>query len=125
MEERDMTDCEMLVMKIVWSDETPLSMKEITARVNQRYNKDWKTQTVSTFLARLVRKNYLTMERKGRVFFYHPAVTEEEYGKKEITKCVDFWGGGKVDALLAAFAKVRKFTKDEKKQIQKMLNDMD
>lgn len=119
-----MTECELMIMKTIWSDENPLSMKEITARVNEQFGRNWKTQTVSTFLTRLVKKNFLTMERKGRVFFYHPEVTEEEYGKKEIAKCVDLWGNGRIDVLLAAFANVRKYSDEEKKSIQKLLDEM-
>ena len=50
-----LTDCEQLVMKTVWDAEEELSLMEIMQRVNDRYHKDWKPQTVSTFLARLVR----------------------------------------------------------------------
>lgn len=124
MEERDMTDCELMVMKTAWSSDEPLSMKEITTRVNAEYKRDWKTQTVSTFLARLVKKGFLTMERRGRVFFYHPEVSEEDYGKKEIAKCVNFWGGGRIDKLLAAYAGVRRYTEEEKQCIRELLNEL-
>jgi predicted transcriptional regulator len=125
MEDRGMTECELLVMKVIWSSDRNLSMKEVTELVNSTYGKSWKTQTVSTFLARLVRKEFLTMERKGRVFYYQPTILEADYGKKEIEKCVNFWGAGKINSILAAFSEVRKFTKDEKEQIQSLLNDMD
>ena len=44
-----LTDCEQLVMKTVWDAEEELSLMEIMQRVNDRYHKDWKPQTVSTF----------------------------------------------------------------------------
>ena len=65
-----LTTCEELVMKTIWDASEELSLTEIMQRVNEKYHKEWKPQTVSTFLARLVRKGYLQYYRKGRVFFY-------------------------------------------------------
>ena len=68
----NLTDCEQLVMKTVWDAEEELSLMEVMQRVNDKYHKEWKPQTVSTFLARLVRKGYLRHYRQGRgVLFYH------------------------------------------------------
>ena len=63
-----LTDSELLAMKTIWESGEPLSVQEIMERTNQKYGKQWKVQTVSTFLGRMVKKGYLKMERKGRVF---------------------------------------------------------
>lgn len=123
MEERAITDCELLVIKVIWGNEEAMSIKDIQSRVNSQYNKEWKIQTVSTFLARLVRKNYLRMERRGRSFYYYPLVSEEEYGRMEIVKCVDLWGNGKIHALLSAFSEVRGLTDDEKQKIREIVEN--
>ncbi len=123
--QEELTECELLVMKVIWHSNEALSIQEIAARINQDYKKDWKVQTVSTFLSRAVKKEYLCMKRHGRLFYYYPLVSEEEYGKREITKCVDFWGDGKVDSLVASFAEVRKLTQEEKDSIRRLLDDMD
>lgn len=120
-----LTECELIVMKIIWQSEEALSIQEILKQLDEVYHKNWKIQTVSTFLSRSVKKGYLKMTRKGRQFFYTPLVSEEEYGKREITKCVNFWGNGKIDALVASFTKVRKFTDEEKSHIRSLLDDMD
>ncbi len=120
-----LTECELIVMKIIWQSGEALSIQEILAQLDEVYHKNWKIQTVSTFLSRSVKKGYLKMTRKGRQFFYTPLVSEEEYGKREITKCVNFWGNGKIDALVASFTKVRKLTDEEKSHIRSLLDDMD
>ena len=63
-----LSECEVLVMKVIWQNSEAMSIQEITSRINQRYGKDWKVQTVSTFLSRAVKKGYLEMRRKGRTF---------------------------------------------------------
>ncbi|MBO5033291.1 MAG: BlaI/MecI/CopY family transcriptional regulator [Lachnospiraceae bacterium] len=121
----ELTDCETLVMKVIWESEEVMSVQEITSRINQRYHRDWKIQTVSTFLSRAVKKGYLDMKRKGRTFHYYPKVTEEAYGRREITKCVDVWGGGKLENLIASFAQAKRLTEEEKMQIRSLIDDMD
>ena len=55
----NLTDCEQLVMKTVWDAAEELSLMEIMQRVNDKYHKKWKPQTLSTFLEMLVKKGYL------------------------------------------------------------------
>lgn len=64
----ELTNCEVLAMKVIWHSEEALSIQEITRAVNAAYDKDWKVQTVSTFLSKMVKKGYLDMQRKGRFF---------------------------------------------------------
>lgn len=120
----ELTDCEVLVMKVIWHSEEALSIQEITGAVNATYDKDWKVQTVSTFLSKMVKKGYLDMQRKGRYFFYYPLVTEEEYGDREIKKCVELWSNGKIDGLLAAFTRTHKLTEEERKRIGGILDEL-
>ncbi len=120
----ELTDCEVLVMKVIWHSEEALSIQEITGTVNATYDKDWKVQTVSTFLSKMVKKGYLDMQRKGRYFFYYPLVTEEEYGDREIKKCVELWSDGKIDGLLAAFTRTHKLTEEERKRIGGILDEL-
>ena len=120
----ELTDCEVLVMKVIWHSEEALSIQEITGAVNATYDKDWKVQTVSTFLSKMVKKGYLDMQRKGRYFFYYPLVTEEEYGDREIKKCVELWSDGKIDGFLAAFTRTHKLTEEERKRIGGMLDEL-
>lgn len=100
MEFADLTDCEQLVMKTVWDADQELSMTDITQRVNETYHKEWKAQTVSTFLARLVRKGYLRHYRKGRIYFYQSLVAQEDYVGELAQRFIEFWNQGSVDAFL-------------------------
>lgn len=121
----ELTNCEVQVMKVIWHSEEALSIQEIMRAVNAAYDKDWKVQTVSTFLSKMVKKGYLDMQRQGRYFFYYPLVSEREYADREIKKCVELWGDGKIDGLLAAFTRMHKLTEEEKQRIGGMLDGLD
>lgn len=121
MGRQDLSKCEGMVMKTIWSSGDILTMQEITVKVNALFHKTWKTQTVSTYLARLVKKGYLSMERQGRVFYYHPLIAEEDYAQREITKCMDMWGNAKAGALLSAFTQAKGLTEEEREYIRSIL----
>ena len=88
-----LTNCEELVAIIIW-DSYPdqLSLTEIMQKVNSRFNKEWKPQTVSTFLARLVTKGYLSSYRQGRVFYYIPDITKETYASIKLAEYCELYG---------------------------------
>lgn len=123
--EEELTNCEVLVMRVIWNSAEIMSIQEITSKINHTFHKDWKTQTVSTFLSRAVKKGYLEMKRNGRSFDYYPLVSEQEYGKREINKCVEIWSDGKLENLIASFAETNKLSEQEKMQIRRVINDMD
>lgn len=120
-----LTDCEELVMKTVWDAEEELSLMEVMARVNDKYKKEWKPQTVSTFLARLVKKGYLKYYRQGRVFFYQILIPLEEYKGQITNEYVDFWNHSNADEFLCALTEKRPLRKDEIDRIQKLIDGMD
>ena len=88
MKFQNLTNCEELVMKTVWDAERELSLADVTRRVNETYHKEWKPQTVSTFLARLVRKGYLENHREGRGFYYQILVPQKDYLDEMAEKAV-------------------------------------
>ncbi|MCH5261619.1 MAG: BlaI/MecI/CopY family transcriptional regulator [Lachnospiraceae bacterium] len=118
----NLTDCEQLVMKTVWDAADELSLMEIMQRVNDKYHKNWKPQTVSTFLARLVRKGYLRHYRQGRVFFYKILIPLEEYKGQLTSDYVDFWCSGKADELISALIQARPLRREEIAAIKEMIN---
>lgn len=83
-----MSQCEEKIMLVVWEAAEAPDMREVMELANRRYSKEWKPQTVSTFLARLVQKGYLTAARKGRYTHYHPVQSFEDYRREKISEVV-------------------------------------
>ena len=120
-----LTECEVVVMKCIWETDHDMALPEIMSMVNSRYHKEWKPQTVSTFLTRLVKKDFLNMYRQGRSFLYHPLVEERAYGEGQITKCADLWCNNDADLFLSALNKQRKLKKEEIDRIRALIDQLD
>lgn len=125
MRAKEITECEKVVMKCVWDSEEDLSMQEITAQVNSLYDKNWKTQTVSTFLARLVRKDYLKMYRKGRCFYYQALVEREEYKDDVLKDYIQFWNGGNMSAFVCGLFNKSFMSQSDKEELKKKIDELD
>ncbi len=97
---QSLSESEMEVMRVIWASPTPVTSAEMLERFSA---KGWKIQTVSTFLTRLVDKGALKMEKRGRGNLYSPALTPEEYRRREARNVVDTMYGGSMLDFMAAF----------------------
>lgn len=93
-----LTDGEEAVMKAVWDCRKEPVLSDIVERVTGIYGRDWKPQTVSTFLAKLVRKNYLKLQRNGKIYTYKVLVSEEDYNREQLKRLyIYLYKGNKED----------------------------
>lgn len=86
-----LTESEEIVMKSAWDckKENPVlaDIEEIATTV---YGKDWKNQTISTFLQRLVQKKYLRIQRDGKRYPYEILIDERTYRKAQLRRLYYF-----------------------------------
>ena len=127
MLKNELTNVEMLIMKCIWDTPEELALSQLVAMVNERFDKDWRPQTISTYLAHLVRKGYLTMRRHGKVFLYHPEVTEKEYRSTQVGELVHYWGdpGTPKEFLSAFFDSDEKEKKEDLDTLKSMIDELD
>ena len=100
-----------------------LALQDIMNRVNQENGKSWKPQTVSTFLARLVKKSFLTVYRKGRYSFYQPAVSKEDFWKATVQENARFFDKGDMAAFACHLCEDA-LTKEEVQVLKKKLDEL-
>lgn len=116
-----LTDCEQQVMKCIWRADRDLTMMEIVDRVNKAFNKTWKPQTISTFLSRLVKKDFLNMYRQGRLFYYQSLIPENSYSQHVMNQNVEFWFDGDASKFVEAIINERGLSKEEISSIKELL----
>jgi predicted transcriptional regulator len=125
MEEKKLSACESLIMKVIWDAEEDISIPELTEQLRVRFDKDYKRTTVVTFLLRLSDKGYAKTYRKGKLSYAHAVRTEEEFKQKLATEETDFWFRGRAAGFLSALAANHKLTKKDAEEIRAILDDLD
>lgn len=91
MQIEKLTESEEIVMKAIWICGKEPGLTDVMGVVTEIYHKDWKPQTVSTFLAKLVRKNYIQLKRNGKIYTYKILVPEKVYRRKLYKHHISFW----------------------------------
>ena len=91
MLDKTLTAIEKKIMMTIWSTEHRMALKEIVGQVNKRYHAEWKPQTISTYLAHLIQKGYLSMERQGKVFLYTAEVQQKIFVEHEIQDFYEYY----------------------------------
>ncbi|MCT1398408.1 BlaI/MecI/CopY family transcriptional regulator [Paenibacillus sp. p3-SID867] len=96
-----LSDTEMELMEVIWECTPPVTSTELLALFAQR-GREWKAQTISTFLSRLVDKGALTATRDGRTNRYTPRISPEDYKLMETQHVLDGLYQGSVKNLISA-----------------------
>ena len=116
-----LTESELQIMKCLWDEEEQLALSEILKKVNERYHKGWKPQTASTFVARLVQKGYLKLNRSVRYYSYEVCIPETEYLDQEILRFAEFWGESISSRFIAKLMEQGMITAEEREKLREIL----
>lgn len=69
-----LSECEEMILSILLNSDEDLTLTEIMDRAKNRFQKEWKMQTVWTLLARMERKGYISSYKVGRYSHYKPEI---------------------------------------------------
>ncbi len=112
------SDAEWEIMDLLWS-ESPQTSKDIIIKI-QKHN-EWKPTTVKTLISRLVDKNILNYNKKGKVYYYYPIIEKEECIKiKNKNFLRKFYNGG-LKAMLASFLDMEELSNEDIDELKSIL----
>jgi len=113
------SESEWQVMKLLWA-ESPATANKIVEELSLRTT--WKPKTIKTLLNRLVKKQALGYEKKGREYHYYPLVAETECVKAESRSFLKRFYGGATKPMLAAFLESEDLSPEEIKELKQLLD---
>ncbi|HJT02315.1 MAG TPA: BlaI/MecI/CopY family transcriptional regulator [Pseudonocardiaceae bacterium] len=94
-------DLETAVMDVLWRAQSPRSVREVLAEINQ--SRTLAYTTVMTVLDNLHRKGWVQRERAGRAYRYRPAQAREEAAARALRDVLA--STGDPDGVLLHFAR--------------------
>lgn len=116
-----LTESEKITMKCVWDIGDGARLSRIMALANDNYDKNWKPQTVSTFLSKLVRKGFLEQYRDGRYFYYRILIDKHTYRTQMLRDDVDFWDDGDLAVFCSELMDEGTFSAGERKKLRELV----
>ena len=120
----ELSECELIVMKCIWDEGTPVTCAQIMEQLEEKYALDYKDTTVYTFLKNLKDKGFVKSERKG-VTYYTALKDEEEYKEEVLRKTEKFWFGGSSLQMISTLLRTGDVSDEERKEIKRMIDELD
>ena len=125
MDPNEISVCERMIMRVLWDADEDLDLMTVTARVKDEFGKEWKLQTVATFMTRLQKKGYIDIYRIGRYSHYHPLVEKNEFKMSTVSENIKFFDKGSVSAFVCGLFDNVKLTEEDKEAIRKKIDELD
>ena len=111
------SDSELEIMRVLWKAQDALPVSEIRKRLKAKTG--WEDTTIETLVQRLVKKGAVTQETRP-VYYYSPAVSEEEYTRQATAQLIDKVYSGSARNLVAALISAESLSPDEIDELRDM-----
>ena len=113
---------ELQVMQFIWSQNKKISSKDVILEMEEKNS--WKQTTTLTLISRLIKRDFLSVEKIGRYSYYEPKIAEIDYIQFETNNFIDSFYQGSLKNMLSSLNDNHKIKKDELKDIQEWLENL-
>ena len=86
---KEVSETELEIMEVLWRESSAKSFAWLLDHFNTQQGKQWKRQTLSTYLLRLGEKGVVCSQRVGRTCEYSPVMTRNEYERAKAQMVLD------------------------------------
>lgn len=111
------SETELYILEYLWSVNEPKSFAELLQYFTTEGQKDWKKQTLNTFLLRLTQKGYLHIDHRNHRRIYSPTISHEEYQQQYAHQIIDKSFNSSLLSFVSAFTGDQKISAEEKNEL--------
>ena len=115
-------DSELEIMMIIWEADQPVSSAYVMEKLAGE--KSWANTTILNFLSRLVERGFLKTTKQGRLNYYHPLVSENEYLRKESQSILERMHQKSWKSLVAAMYDGDAISKEDWEELRKYVEEV-
>lgn len=119
--EYEVSETEREILEYLWENPQGVIFKDIVIHFNDHKKKEWKKQTVNTFLMRLIEKGVITGIKEGTRKTYRAVFDEKEYEAKKAESILKSYYGGSLKKFLAALSGGEKINKETAEELRSLL----
>lgn len=117
-----LTNTEMQIMELLWDVKTPISFREIMSVAVSEWKKDWKAQTLSTYLSNLQRMGMIETKKGATPYnLYYATCTKEQHIHHWTKKMIENYYDNSIARLVCAFIGEGKLSDEEADELRKLL----
>lgn len=121
--EKRLPDAELEIMKVIWHNPCPISTSEVKKLIDSETDNVWTQQTLQTLLNRLIAKEYLKKDKRGKEYIYTPLIAENDYVEYESAQFLKKVHGNSVVGLMKALFNSRQISEKDISELEKMFKE--
>jgi len=114
-------DAELEIMKIIWKCGGSATSFQISQELEGK--REWAVTTVLNFLARMVDRGFLTVQRNGKVNTYISIVDEQDYLEMESRSFLERLHGNSLKSLIAALYSGETISRDDAEELKRFIDE--
>jgi predicted transcriptional regulator len=118
----EMSKSEELIMEYLWTCNGKRVFNDIMEYLNGEEGKNWKKQTVNTFIKRLTDKGLVSVSKNGTIHEYSAAVTRNEYEKGRAKSLLDNYYSGSFGSFLSALTGGKRISPEFADELRNMVD---
>lgn len=116
------SEAEMKIMEKVWENGEMITVLELISMLTEEEKEEtWIYQKVATFLTHLEKKGILSKMKEGKVLYYYPLISREQYNQNAAEELINTRFQGSLKRFLASFSKSN-ISENEIKELKEWLN---
>ncbi len=119
----DVSETEKEILEYLWENPQGVLSREMLDYFNEEKQKDWKKQTLNTFLLRLAEKGLIEGKAQGVKKVYRAVYDAKEYEAKKAESILHNNYGGSVRNFVMALTGGEKIDKAMADDLRKMLEE--
>lgn len=116
-------ESELDIMLVLWNGAPPMSRSEIEKIVNLK--KQLAPTTILSLLTRLEAKNFVRVEKQGKMNLYTPLISQEEYQAHESHSVLEKLYGNSLKKFVTSLYQGRKISSDEIQELSDFLQELE
>lgn len=116
-------ESELDIMLVLWNGTPPMSRAEIEKIVNMK--KKLAPTTILSLLTRLEAKQYVSVEKHGKINLYTPLVSQEDYQTHESQSVLEKLYGNSLKKFVTSLYQGKKISSGELKDLSDFLQELE
>lgn len=113
-------EAELEIMKVLWEAGEPVNSQYISEAVE---DKNWKRTTILTFLTRLVDKGAVTAEKRGKLYYYTPLISQKEHRGSQTKNLIKSLYNGSVKDFALSLFEEEVMSEEEIRELRAIFED--
>ncbi len=112
-------DSELAIMQVIWEAKEPVGTGYFADILGRE--RGWSRSTIQVLLARLEEKQFVSVQKKGRLKFYEPLVSQAVYRQSETKTFLEQFYHNSYKGLVTALVQEEKLSREDMREIMEMM----